>query len=110
MSKGSANHFDFPVLDLRTGLNRDLKSDYVVHRLQFPSEGPLKMSELIFLVEDSLERGYTARSMSESIFTEADSLEELRKNIREAVACHFEEGQGPGIIRLQFLREVVMMS
>jgi predicted RNase H-like HicB family nuclease len=58
------------------------------------------MNELIFLVEEAPEGGYTARALGESIFTEADDLEELRRNVREAVECHFEDGQGPKMIRL----------
>lgn len=67
------------------------------------------MSELIFLIEQAPEEGYTARALGESIFTEADSLDELRTNIREAVACHFDEGSGPRLIRLHFVREEVLV-
>jgi len=49
------------------------------------------MDELIFLVEDAPEGGYTARALGEAIFTEADDLESLRENVRDAVQCHFEE-------------------
>ena len=48
------------------------------------------MNESIFLVENAVEGGYTARALGESIFTEADDLESLRENIRDAVDCHFE--------------------
>lgn len=48
------------------------------------------MSEIIFLVEDAVEGGYTARALGHSIFTEADSMDELRQHVREAVECHFE--------------------
>ena len=61
--------------------------------------------ELIFVIEEAPEGGYLAKALGESIFTEADSLEELRKNVREAVLCHFEEGQAPRIIRLHFVKE-----
>ena len=44
------------------------------------------MNEIIFLVEESPEGGYTARGLGHSIFTEADTWEELK----EAVRCHFE--------------------
>ncbi len=67
------------------------------------------MSELIFLIEQAPEGGYTARALGESIFTEADSLDELRTNIREAVACQFDEGTGPRLIRLHFVREEVLV-
>jgi len=64
--------------------------------------------ELIVLVEDAPEGGYTARALGHSIFTEADSIEELRSNVREAVQCHFEEGQRPNIVRLHFVRDEVI--
>lgn len=57
------------------------------------------MNEIIFLVENAVEGGYTARALGESIFTEGDDLEELRSNIRDAVDCHFESSEGPKMIR-----------
>lgn len=58
------------------------------------------MSEIIFLIEEALEGGYTAKAIGEGIFTEADSLEEIKKNIREAVECHFDKDKMPKLIRL----------
>lgn len=66
------------------------------------------MSELIFLVEEAPEGGYTARAAGLSIFTEADTLDELRRNIREAVDCHFDDGQAPKLIRLHLVREEIL--
>ena len=57
------------------------------------------MNELIFLVEEAPEGGYTARALGQSIFTEADDLAQLYEQVRDAVRCHFEEGQGPNVIR-----------
>jgi hypothetical protein len=51
------------------------------------------MSEIIFLVEDAVDGGDTARALGESIFTEGDDIEQLRANIRDAVDCHFVEGE-----------------
>ena len=68
------------------------------------------MSELIFLVEEAPEGGYTARALGASIFTEADSLAELREMIRDAVQCHFDKGQKPKMIRLHFVREEVIAA
>lgn len=48
------------------------------------------MDELIFLVEDAPEGGYTARALGVSIFTEADDLDGLRERVRDAVRCHFD--------------------
>ena len=58
------------------------------------------MNELIFLVEEAQEGGYTARALGQSIFTEADTLDELRVNIRESVECHYDDGQAPAVLRL----------
>lgn len=69
-----------------------------------------EVAELIFLVEESPEGGYLARALGESIFTEADTLEELRENIRDAVSCHFEEGQQPRILRLHVVRDEVLLT
>ena len=66
------------------------------------------MSELMFMVEQAPEGGYTARAVGESIFTEADTLDRLRDNIRDAVQCHFDEGQCPKVVRLHFVREEVI--
>jgi dephospho-CoA kinase len=65
------------------------------------------MNEIIFLVETAPEGGYTARALGESIFTEADDLENLREQVRDAVNCHFEEDK-PKIIRLHFVNEEVL--
>ncbi len=66
------------------------------------------MNEIIFLVEDAPEGGFTARALGESIFTEADTLPELRLQVQDAVRCHFEEGKAPKMIRLHFVREEVL--
>jgi hypothetical protein len=63
------------------------------------------MSEIIFVAEEAPEGGYIARALEASIFTEAESLEELHTKIREAVKCHFDEGEVPKLIRLHFVRE-----
>lgn len=66
------------------------------------------MNEIIFLIEEAPEGGYTARALGESIFTEADDVERLHEQIRDAVLCHFDEGKAPRIIRLHFTREEVI--
>ena len=66
------------------------------------------MNEIIFLIEEAVEGGFTARALGESIFTEADTLEALRQQVREAVNCHFDEGKAPKVIRLHFVRDEVL--
>lgn len=60
------------------------------------------VNEIIFVVEDAPEGGYLARALGHSIFTEADDLPGLHQNVRDAVRCHFEDGQTPAMVRLQF--------
>jgi hypothetical protein len=63
------------------------------------------MNEIIFVVSEPPEGGYAAEALSQSIFTVADTLEELNEMVRDAVICHFEEESRPKIIRLHFVRE-----
>lgn len=63
------------------------------------------MSELIFMVEDSPEGGYLARAVGESIFTEGETLEELRVMVLDAVRCHFDAENMPSLVHLRFVRE-----
>ncbi|MEW5798186.1 MAG: 2-oxoisovalerate dehydrogenase [Bacteroidota bacterium] len=65
-------------------------------------------SEIIFVVEESPESGYTARALGESIFTEAETLDDLRSMIKDAVKCHFEEVAMPRMIRLHFVKEELL--
>ncbi len=66
------------------------------------------MNEVLFLVEPAAEGGYTARALGESIFTEADDLESLHEQVRDAVRCHYDEGHVPSLIRLHFTHEEVI--
>ncbi|MBC7818817.1 MAG: 2-oxoisovalerate dehydrogenase [Planctomycetaceae bacterium] len=69
------------------------------------------MSEIVFLVEEAAEGGFTAKALGESIITEANDLAELRSNVRDAVQCHFEiEVQRPKVIRLHFVRDEVIAT
>jgi hypothetical protein len=65
-------------------------------------------SEIIFSVNDSPEGGYEARALGHSIFTQADTMDELKQNLREAVHCHFDEGKAPTVIRLHMVKDEVI--
>ena len=59
-----------------------------------------------YLIEKDPEGGYNAKALGESIFTEADSLEELKENIKNAIKCHFDREEDiPNIIRLHIVKE-----
>jgi hypothetical protein len=68
------------------------------------------MNEIIFVIEEAVEGGFAARALGESIFTEADTLDTLRQQVRDAVNCHFADGKAPKVIRLHFVRDEVLAS
>lgn len=59
-------------------------------------------NELIFLVEEDSESGFVAKALGESIFTQADTVAELKIMIKDSILCHFEMENMPKIIRLHF--------
>jgi hypothetical protein len=65
-------------------------------------------SELVFAVEEAPEGGFVARALGAAIFTEADTLDELRAQVRDAVTCHFDEDERPKIVRLHFVHDELM--
>lgn len=68
------------------------------------------MKEIIFLVEDSPEGGYEARALGHSIFTDGDDLEQLKVNVKDAVATHFDAADQPKVIRLHMVKEIVIAA
>jgi hypothetical protein len=62
--------------------------------------------EVIFEVREADEGGFTARALGYSIFTEAETWDELRNNVREVTALHFEdEAEKPKIVQLHFIKD-----
>jgi predicted RNase H-like HicB family nuclease len=69
------------------------------------------MTEIVFQIEESPEGGYIAQAAGAAIFTQAETVEELREMIRDAVQCHFDDpNQRPQLIRLHFVRDEVIAS
>lgn len=66
------------------------------------------MNEIIFIVEQAPEGGFTAQALGVSIFSEADTLEELHDHVKEAVFCHFDVGKAPRVIRLHHVHDEVI--
>jgi hypothetical protein len=67
-------------------------------------------TEIIFSVQESPEGGYEARALGYSIFTQADTMEQLKQNLREAVHCHFDDGGAPSVIRLHMVKDEVISA
>ena len=68
------------------------------------------MKEIIFEVrEDEADGGYTASALGFGVHTQAETLEELRTNVKEAVDSYFDESmEAPKAIRLHFVRDEVL--
>jgi predicted RNase H-like HicB family nuclease len=62
-------------------------------------------SEIIFIVEEAAEGGYEAKALGESIFTEGETIDELKNNVKEAILTHFDENKKPAFVRLHFVKE-----
>jgi hypothetical protein len=65
-------------------------------------------TEIIFEVQESAKGGYEARALGSLIFTEADSLDELKRMVRDAVSCHFAEESRPRLIGLHLVKDEVI--
>ena len=70
------------------------------------------MTEILFIVEESDEGGYTAHAVGASIVTEADDLPQLRQMVRDAVRCHFDgaDSHRPQVIRLHLVHDEVIAA
>ena len=73
-----------------------------------PRRCEVPVDEIIFVVTDAPEGGYTARALGEAIFTEADDIPSLHEMIRDAVRCHFDAEKVPKVVRLHFVRDDVI--
>ena len=67
------------------------------------------MKEIIFVVEESEEGGFIPKALGVLIFTEAESLEELRTSVKEAVKCHFDDDI-QRVVRLHIVKEEVFAA
>jgi hypothetical protein len=65
------------------------------------------MNEIIFLVEEADEGGFIAKALGESIITQAETIEELKNYVKDAVRCHFDIDKLPKLIRFHFVRDEV---
>lgn len=68
------------------------------------------MPEVIFLIEDAPDGGFTARALGVSICTQTETMAELRTMAREDVACHFDPADAPRVIRLHYVRDEVLVA
>ena len=89
---------------------KEKRTKYYIAKFQKGEEENFMEKEIIFVVEESPEGGYEAYALGHAIFTEANTLEELKEMIRDAVRCHFDESEKPAIIRLHLVRDEVFAA
>ena len=70
----------------------------------------MPQTEIIFSVQESPEGGYEAHALGHSIFSQAETLEELKVKLRDAVSCHFAENEKPSVIRLHLVKDEVIRA
>ena len=67
------------------------------------------INEIVFEVSQESDGGYVAECLTESIITQADDWEELRKNVKEAVAAFcFDRPEQPSTIPLHLVRDEIL--
>jgi predicted RNase H-like HicB family nuclease len=66
------------------------------------------MNELVFIVTQEADGGFVAEALGESIITQADTWEELRANVREAVTAFYFDQPAPTSLRLHLVRDEVL--
>ena len=79
--------------------------------LMFLSEDVMKSTpagDLVFEVIQEADGGYVAECLTENIVTQADTWEELRANVKNAVEGYFFDGPKPRSIRLHLVRDEVL--
>jgi len=65
-------------------------------------------SEIIFSVQEEPEGGFVAEALGHAIVTQGDTMDELRRMVRDAVRCHFERNEMPTVIRLHVVKDEVL--
>jgi predicted RNase H-like HicB family nuclease len=67
------------------------------------------MKELMFEVTQEADGGFCAECLTENIFTQGDTWEDLRRNVQEAVrGFFFDQPQTVPRIRLRLVRDEVL--
>lgn len=64
--------------------------------------------EIVFTVTQESDGGYVAECLSHDIFTQGNTWEELRINVREAVSAYFFDQPKPAAVRLHLVRDELL--
>ena len=85
-----------------------LLAAFCLVRVWVSKEDSRMTTELTFDVTQEADGGFVAEAVGEDIFTQGNTWDELCRNVREAVAAHFFDGQSPTAVRLHLVRDEVL--
>ena len=98
--------------------DRQLQEDIKAGKLEFLKERILEArkqgtlanpdTEIVFQVRESPDGGYSASAVGQSIITQGDDWDELIYMMRDAVLCHFDDGEAPQAIRVHIVQNEVI--
>jgi predicted RNase H-like HicB family nuclease len=66
------------------------------------------VNEIVFEITQEADGGFCAECLTESIFTQGDSWDELRANVKEAVEAFYFDRPKPASIRLHLVRDEML--
>ena len=64
--------------------------------------------EIVFSITQEEDGGFVAECLSYDIFTQGDTWEQLRQNVREAVSAYFFDQPKPARVRLHLVRDELL--
>jgi len=67
-------------------------------------------TEIVFAIQESLEGGFEARALGHSIYTQAETLDDLKAMLQDAVRCHFGVQDTPSVIRLHLVKDEIISA
>lgn len=67
-----------------------------------------RSSDLVFEVIQEQDGGFVAECLNENIITQADTWEELRENVKEAVSAFFFDQPAPSSVRLHLVKDELL--
>ncbi len=73
-------------------------------------ENVISMSEIVFEVTQEADGGFVAECLNESIFTQADTWDELRRNVQDAISAFYFDRPHPSVVRLHLVRDEVLAA
>lgn len=68
------------------------------------------MDEIIFEITQEADGGFVAECLTEPIFTQADTWDELRDQVKDAVEGYFFDRSKPQHIRLHLIRDEILTA